>query len=117
MDLKYRLDIDCDVTQNGFRTALLRRIKFLSINKQLRFFIASTDAPKPYTVKWKVKNRGDIARRKNMLRGEISVDKGNKEKIEHSNFKGAHYVECYLIKDNVCVARDIIYVPIDITPH
>lgn len=115
--IKNYLKIDCDITQNGYRTELLRKIKYLRTNKKLRFFIESTDVPKPYAVKWKVRNRGSIARKKNMLRGEISIDKGNQEKIEQSNFKGAHYVECYIIKDNVCVARDIIHVPIEITPH
>jgi hypothetical protein len=31
---------------------------------------------------------------------------------ENSNFEGAHFVECYIIKDGFCVARDRIDVPI-----
>jgi hypothetical protein len=70
--------------------------------------------PKPYAVKWKVKNRGEIARQKNQLRGEITDDGGYEEKIEHTRYKGGHYVECYIIKNGQCVARDIIEVPIEI---
>ena len=33
-------------------------------------------------------------------------------RIEHSDFRGNHVVECYIIKDGVVVARDCIDVPI-----
>ena len=32
---------------------------------------------------------------------------------ESTNFYGPHYVECYIIKDGICVARDKIAVNID----
>ena len=46
-----------------------------------------------------------------MIRGNI--DKTNsKHHYEHTDFAGSHYVECFLVKNNVCVARDRIDVPI-----
>ncbi len=46
-----------------------------------------------------------------MIRGNI-VKTNSKTKKEITNFKGPHYVECFLVKNGVCVARDRIDVPI-----
>lgn len=58
---------------------------------------------------WKVMNIGDEAERRG-IRGQI--EKGDYKHIEHSDFSGEHYVECYVIKDGVCIARETIEVPI-----
>jgi hypothetical protein len=55
----------------------------LLANKGLDFKITECSVAKPYDVKWKVLNRGD-----------------------------EHVVECYIVKDGIVVARDIIDVPI-----
>ncbi|MDG0811113.1 nucleotide-binding domain-containing protein [Cohnella rhizosphaerae] len=59
---------------------------------------------------WKVRNRGEEAIKRNKLRGEIV--KGTSRKVEETQFKGGHYVECYIVHNGVCVARDHIDVPI-----
>lgn len=64
-----------------------------------------------YQVYWKVRNRGEEAIKRNQLRGEIT--KGNRKKTERTSFKGGHYVECYIINNGICVARNSIDVPID----
>lgn len=113
MDISYMLRIDCEVTQAGFRTELLRLVKFLRKNKELIFFVTDTDVPQPYTVLWKVKNEGEVANLKDCLRGQIiNSNRGSDQRKEKSNFEGAHFVECYIIKDGFCVARDRIDVPI-----
>lgn len=109
------LKIDCEVEQDGFRKTLLKYIPLLKSDKKLRFFIQSTSAREPYSIKWKVKNQGEESRLKRQLRGEISDDNGHKEKIEHTRYKGSHYVECFIIKNGQCVARDKIEVPIEIS--
>ncbi|MGN6809026.1 MAG: nucleotide-binding domain-containing protein [Trinickia sp.] len=38
---------------------------------------------------------------------------GHKQGLETANFHGPHFVECYVIKNGVCVARDRIDVPIE----
>jgi len=81
-------------------------------NKSLRFFIDKIDVPAPYAVKWKVTNRGEQAIKRDCIRGKINDDLGSFERKESTNFKGSHFVECYVIKDTVVVARDIIDVPI-----
>jgi hypothetical protein len=116
VDIRYDLKIDCDVKQSGFREGslrdyLLRKVKLLP-NKSLRFYIQRIDVPPPYEVKWKVTNRGEQAIKRDCIRGQIMDDQGSNERKEGTNFKGSHFVECYIIKNNVVVARDIIDVPI-----
>ena len=114
IDIRYNLNIDCLVKQQGFRDALLSSLKILRSTKKLEFYITDNEVPKPYQVKWKVKNLGPIAKKKNMFRGQILNDQGKEIRKENSNFNGEHYVECYIIKNGVCVATDRIDVPISI---
>lgn len=116
VNIRYGLKIDCEIKQNGFRIGLLReflvnRIKLLP-NKSLRFYIDQIDVPPPYSVKWKVTNRGEQAIKRNCIRGQIIDDAGSLERKESTNFKGSHFVECYIIKENRVVAMDSIDVPI-----
>jgi hypothetical protein len=113
VDIINLMRINCEVNQSGFRVEFLRNmLSNLKTNKKLKFYVESNDVQKPYLVKWKVKNEGSIAKSKNNLRGHILDDKGSEIRNENSNFSGSHFVECYIIKDNVCVARDRIDVPI-----
>jgi hypothetical protein len=113
LDITNMLRIDCEVSQEGYRTELLRNMfGKLKTNKKLKFFIVSTDVKKPYLVKWKVKNEGQIAKTRDNLRGQILNDDGTEIRKENSNFGGSHFVECYIIKNDICVARDRVEVPI-----
>lgn len=117
IDIRYNLKIDCEVKQNGFRQfnlldMLARKIPLLA-SKKLHFEIASINVPKPYRVEWKVLNRGEVAQRKDCLRGQIVNDEGSNQKTESTDFRGPHIVECYAIKNNVVVAKDRIDVPIE----
>lgn len=116
LDIQYHLRIDCDVKQNGFREYGLRdmlRNKFrLLPNKRLVFKVIENEVPFPYILKWKVLNRGEVAQKKDQIRGQIINGSGNNEHIEHTSFKGGHIVECYAVKGTVVVARDRIDVPI-----
>ena len=116
VDIRYNLEIDCKVTQDGFRPDTLRNMLFRKIPlracKDLLFYIIANDVPAPYEIKWKVLNRGEEAKKRNMIRGRIEADSGHETKKEHTDFMGNHIVECYIIKDNVVVARDFIDVPI-----
>ncbi len=116
VDIKYQLKIDCLVSQKGFRThslmqMLLSKLPLLP-NKSLEFYIVDCNVPQPFQVKWKVRNVGEEAIRRNLIRGQIINDSGNHRIVESSNFYGSHFVECYIIKNNVCVARSRIDVPI-----
>lgn len=115
IDIKYNLVIDCVVSQNGFRDFLLRHAllgnHILRHNKSLRFFIEKNEVPKPYDICWKVRNVGYVAEQKDQIRGQIKRT-NSEQQIERTSFKGPHFVECYIIKNGICVARSRIDVPI-----
>lgn len=111
--LNYSVRIDAKVVQDGFRPFFLRAaMERLRKRRKLEFVIDHCTVPPPYSVKWKVKNTGEEARRTGDLRGEISDDLGFNNRRENTKYEGSHYVECYIIKDGVCVAKDRIDVPI-----
>lgn len=116
IDIRYGLDIDCEVSQNGFRNAGLRDMLTrgirLSPQKSLKFTVTSCDVPHPYTLKWKVLNRGVDAQMRDCVRGQIFVDSGRHSNNESTNFSGEHIVECYAIKNGVVAAKSRIDVPI-----
>lgn len=115
LSLSYSCKVSCIVSGNGWRPKLLT--EFLSIlrhylphNFEIRCTMDYTNCPQPYKIFWKVKNVGPEAERRNQIRGQI-VEKG-KTIVEHSNFYGNHYIECYIIKNNICVAKERINIPI-----
>lgn len=116
IDIRYTLKIDCDVKQNGFRehrlSEMIARMIPLLARKTLEFEIVYIDVPGDYSIEWKVLNRGEEARRRNKIRGQIVPDEGRHRKTEPTQFKGDHIVECYAIKNGVVVAKDRIHVPI-----
>lgn len=118
IDITEELNIDCKVTQNGFRPFMLSSVigrqlnRWLSKDKSLAFSIESTSVKKPYDIYWKVRNRGAEAIKRKMERGAIF--KGGATQVEHTSFNGEHYVECYIVKNGICVARSRITVPINV---
>ncbi len=116
IDIRYTLRIDCEVLQNGFRENTLREMLArhlpLLARKKLVFRVVEIDVPMPYHLEWKVLNRGDIAKKRDEIRGQIEIDGGHHKKDEHTKFRGEHKVECYAIRNGVVVAKDRIDVPI-----
>lgn len=115
IDIQYSLKLECKVTQDGFRddflSNILRERKMLKRNKKLDFFIERSNFPEDSLIYWKVRNVGSEAIKRKCVRGEIK--KTNRtHQIENTNFRGAHYVECFAVRNGVCIARDHIDVPI-----
>ena len=84
-------------------------------------FRASTKVQWPYEAKWQVVNTGEHAKREGQLRGDFfdSREKTNHqsismlEDIESTSFTGKHWIQCFIIKNGVCVAEsDKFYVNI-----
>ena len=120
VDLKYTLKIDSRVIQKGFRPRLLSEIlrdnDWLLPERKLEFFITTHLPIYSYEVYWKVRNVGHEAIKRKQVRGQILKDDGNGTRVEHTRFHGEHYVECYIIENNICVAREDMLVPIKNTP-
>lgn len=114
VDIKYNLTINGTVSQNGYRSIKIlgnftKNVPILH-NCKIEFFIEKTDCPKPDSIYWKVRNVGKVAEERNMIRGQII--EGGTTKKEPASFKGPHYVECYFVKNGICIARSKIMVPI-----
>ena len=111
----YRCSVSCHVTGDGWRQKPLSEFlnvlrKYVPHNFTVRCVMVYTTCPEPYTILWKVRNVGPEAERRNMIRGQIQ--QRGRAIEEPTRFYGPHYIECYIIKDGVCVARKIIDVPI-----
>ena len=114
----YNVDIKCQVEANGIRKQFLSKFlqaypqfyKLLPHGMKLHFE-AVTDVPNPDAIWWKVRNVGEIAERKNDIRGQIER-KWWDYKTEDTMFGGPHFVECYIIKNGECVAMKRIDVHI-----
>jgi hypothetical protein len=99
-----RIDVTVD-KKPGFRDGPLRSMRKVGIERTLRFRLV-TDAPEPYDVYWKVRNRGEEATRLDQLRGELTADNGSRTKTEVTRYGGRHYVEAYVVSDGRIVASD-----------
>ncbi|MFP7442510.1 nucleotidyltransferase [Bacillus infantis] len=113
---QYKLLLDCIVTnQTGKRVGMLNSMlskKEVLIPGYNLEFVATPEVPPPYQVYWKVKNQGPVAKQNDCIRGQIFL--GGLRHKEPTAFRGNHYVECYIIKNNECVARNRIPVPIKV---
>lgn len=73
-------------------------------------FTAITDVRKPFSVFWQVVNTGqEAAAEEKGLRGEIFPAKiagsGGLRHKETTLYEGTHWIECFIVKEGVCVAR------------
>lgn len=118
---QYDVTIDCKVSGNGFRLMPIleymdkyapRLKKCIPHKFSIKCKIGYTNCPSYDKILWKVLNVGAEAEKRNDIRGQIK-DMG-KEITENSKFFGPHYIECYLIKNGVCVAIGHVDVPIGI---
>lgn len=102
IDISNYLEIDCKVTQDGWRTKSLRDMLFKHLpllpRKQLDFHIVRCDVKSPYEIYWKVRNCGEEAFKRNCIRGQITEGTLDAPLREHADFQGPHFVECYAVK-------------------
>ncbi|MFC6205561.1 hypothetical protein ACFPZK_12685 [Psychrobacter urativorans] len=119
IDIKNYVSIDYSISQESKTWKTLKNLlpsRTVPMSRTLEFYIHSIDVEPPYEVKWKVRNVGSLAKEKKQQRGKLQPSSSGKHKtsklVESSNFNGEHWVECYIIKNNICVARDRISVPI-----
>lgn len=71
-------------------------------------YVAKTKARGDYEVFWQVVNTGRHAAREDDLRGSLFPSKLPDNPLinwEHSRYTGKHWIECFIVKDDVCVGR------------
>lgn len=115
VNLVHDVKLSCVISGNGFRPTPIGSFlgvlrKFLPHNLQVKCTVESTTVSNPDAIFWKVRNVGPTAVRKNDIRGQIQ--QRGYSITENTRFFGAHYIECYVIKNGICVARRKINVPI-----
>jgi hypothetical protein len=97
--------------RDGFREfTLSKQGNRIGIGRTIRFTISFCNVPEPYQIYWKVLNRGEEAKIRDRIRGQIV--RGNDILTEPTGFKGSHYVDCFIVKDGICVAKDKQFVNI-----
>lgn len=123
---KHFIKLDCKVKEfevKKDKIIIKQVIKLSTLNnlgrrvplkRKLEFYLDINKVPYPFEVYWKVKNNGYEALKRNCIRGDIFKNPEEPFDIleEESDFAGDHYVECYIVKNGVCVAIDRIKVPI-----
>jgi hypothetical protein len=116
LHLTNQIEIDCEV-RGDLMTKMLSKIRLfegrIQHQRKLHFFVKGTDIADEFEVKWKVRNRGDLADRDKSHRGDIMDDDGSKIRVETATFYGDHTVECYAIRNKTVIARHEITVPIE----
>jgi hypothetical protein len=116
VDIGYNIAIECDISQDGFQTQrlsnfLLKGLR-LQPEKGLKFWIKQSDIRDKYDLYWKILNRGEVAQRKDCIRGQIVKDGGDSIKFETTVFRGEHIAECYAVRNGIVIAKERIEVPI-----
>ena len=108
MSPQRRVSVSGYVSRNGFRPQRFssdgsRLPKHCSLR-----FEAQTDVPRPYKVYWQVVNTGNDAEYANGLRGGFYdgvYERGGLARDEGTRYCGMHWIECFIVKNGVCVAR------------
>jgi len=101
VDDKYSFTIIGDVQERngGFRAFKLDSRGLIRIDRKIRFKI-NEELPNIDLFKWKVKNDNSSQQ----PRGEIT-DHHTLSDPEYTKYRGNHYIECYAILNNICVAK------------
>lgn len=86
------------LVRDGFRSCVLDARGLISADRRIRFSVAR-GVPADLN-KWKVKNDDNSPQ----PRGEIT-DHHTARDPEVTKYSGKHYVECYAIRNGVCIAR------------
>jgi hypothetical protein len=86
----------------------------LSINGQVirgssLQFTAKTNVQRPFEIFWQVVNTGRDARLKKQLRGQFEPPRPDATnplvRNESAEYRGRHWIECFIVQHGVCVAR------------
>ena len=114
-NLQYKIKITSKLfnpTLNKYKENYYSNSRKLPKGWKLRFYVDNSSIPDPKKVFWQVVNTGKEAERANDLRGEVLDDQGFNRRDEHTKYQGTHYVNCFVVKDNYCVAKGRFFVNI-----
>lgn len=104
------IEINTNLEMNGFRTGSIRRLPKIPIKKNSKITF-SVEPITGITWYWKVRNVGETANQRNLIRGQI-IKKTN-EIVEPIKFRGNHYVEVYGLSKNTVQYFGRVEVPLE----
>jgi len=108
-NLQYKIKITAKLfnpTTQTYKENYYSNSRKLPKGWKLKFHVDITHVPSPLTVYWQVVNTGREAELANDLRGNLLLDEGKNIRYEHTKYKGTHYMNCFIVKNNVCIAKD-----------
>lgn len=105
IQLSHSVGISGEAKRHGFRTRHLKGNDQILPKYIDLYFTAETNVSPPYDVYWQVVNTGAEASALGLkgLRGNIFI--GSRIRKENTKYRGWHWIECFIVKDNVCIAR------------
>ena len=103
-DIPFEIVGDVQERKGGFRPKELTVYGKIDIDRKINFGIKGKQPTADYFM-WKVKNDKDCKE----PRGDITKHQ-TKNVPETTRYPGIHYVECYAIKNNICIAKARQYV-------
>ena len=104
--------VSATLERDGFRPVSFSSEEPIPRGSALRF-TARTDVLRPYKVFWQIVNTGEAATNARNLRGgfeEIQLEAGTLTKIETAQYPGTHSIECFIVKQDYCVARSGVFI-------
>ena len=70
------------------------------------YFTAHSNIKKPHYVMWQITNTGNEAKAADCMRGDFyKSDYGDNGRIEYTQYKGCHSVQCFIVSNKVCLAK------------
>lgn len=104
---KINVEINTYYSWKSFRFKRIKSGEALNKNGDLRFEVKAENI-KNYDVYWQVTNTGDEAKNANCLRGDFydsKIEQGKRVRTETTSYIGRHYVEAYLVRNNICYGK------------
>lgn len=98
LDVVQKIEIHSSLNINGFRKEAIDSNKKIVIKPNSKILFSVDNIPKLKWY-WKIRNVGEVANKKDMIRGQIV--KGTTRHEEPINFRGNHYVEVYGVDGDV----------------
>ena len=106
---KTNVEIKSYYSWHGFRFKQIKSGEALNKKGKLRFEVKSlTLNIKDYDIYWQITNTGHEAINANCLRGDFynsKLEQGKRIRTEETCYVGRHYVEAYIVKNDICYGK------------
>lgn len=107
LSIQGSVKIQAKASRQGFRTYHSEN-GFCALDKHYSLrFEARTNITYPFKVYWQVVNTGNEAAQAKSLRGGFYSGEGNGSLVRYEStlYSGKHWIECFIVKNDICVAH------------